>query len=558
MRVNFNTCKSLITLGEKISLSSHKNDLGDLLSFMRWNFYQHHLSSSVRHIIAAAKIVEPRCLSLSKSVLSEFHNFIRLERINWGDYSFHLKHRIHLDSSSLGADFSLFFRLVPIAKKNENDIRRVILEGVEIVEDENGVKERHFYDLSVLPLNLLLGKSVVNYFIPPNDYLKTHPTKKADPYGIVCGFTHAKIARGKPSVIIDDKTRLILGAHKFGHSFLLDLDFNCPIGCSDCYKTRLGTREYLKDEEKLKIYNHPELGELNPPTKRQIASQVKYVVHWMNTDKRGRHVYDVILSGGEPLCLTNETFKIILNEFQNAKKLRILRICTGTIFLGLPFRIDDELLDLLKDFSDITGVRVTIQVHLGNHHMISPEAVIAVQKIRQRGIPIYSQIPIKNGINFFLDDFDKTIEYLIELNRRQVLVGVEPYAFIVDMHPSTNAFYVPIEPLMQTWGTLVESHDYPGLERPRTLSVLFEGGNIILSGHALFSAKKKVDKKNDRVIYRIPRVGTQMRWKPQIAETFEYEEPLIEGINDDPKSLDGLKGLWQKSLRGYGRNEVAR
>ena len=89
--------------------------------------------------------------------------------------------------------------------------------------------------------------------------------------------------------------------------------------------------------------------------------------------------------------------------------------------------------------------------------------------------------------------------------------------------------------------SVVESHEYPGLERPKTLSVLFEGGNIILSGHVLFSAKKELDKENGRVIYHIPRVCTQTGWKPQIVEVFDYEEPLLEGINDDPNSLERLK-----------------
>lgn len=292
------------------------------------------------------------------------------------------------------------------------------------------------------------------------------------------------------------------------------------------------------------IYKHPELGKLNPPTKSHIAEQAKSIVNWMNEDPRGQQVYDVIVSGGEALCLPNSVIKAIINEFQYAKNLHIFRICTATLFLGMPFRIDNELLDIFKDFSEATGVQVTIQAHLGNHHMISPEAVIEIQKIRQRGISIYTQIPIKNGVNFFLDDQDKTMEYLVELGRRQVLVGVEPYMFIADMHPSTNTYYVPIEPLIQVWSDLVESHEYPGLERPRTLSVLFEGGNIILSGHVFFSAKKQVDKDNERVIYYIPRICTQSRWKPKIAEVYEYDEPLLEGINDDPDSLDRLKRSW--------------
>ena len=119
---------------------------------------------------------------------------------------------------------------------------------------------------------------------------------------------------------------------------------------------------------------------------------------------------------------------------------------------------------------------------------------------------------------------------------------------IVDMHPSTNAYYVPLEPLIQVWGELVESHDYPGLERPRTMSILFEGGNIILSGHVLLSARKRVDKDNKKVTYYIPRVAPTADWKGNIKEVFVYEEPLQEGINDDPESLTKIRKKFRKLL----------
>ncbi|MDP2930109.1 MAG: hypothetical protein Q8N56_00665 [bacterium] len=521
-----------------------------LLEILRYEYLKSAISISEKKMFDKANIYKFTPPAILHSKTDHIKKIIDRRRINWGDWRFHLNYRIHLNRYSIKADLDNLFSLVKIKKKHGKALWNIIHDGVDI-GNNNGYTERHYYDLSILPLNLLLDKSVLNYFIPPTDYFLSHPTNKADPYGIVRGYSRAEVAKGKPSVIINEETRLILGAHKFGYSFLLDLDFNCPIGCSDCYKTRLGTREYLKDKEKPRIYYHPELGELNPPSKNQMVEQLKCVVRWMNNDPRGKKVYDIILSGGEPFALPNRAIKVVLNELKNVKNLRILRICTGTLFLGLPFRIDDELLDTLRNYSDATGVKITIQAHLGNHHMISPEAVIAVQKIRQRGIPIYSQVPIKNGINFFLNNLNKTMDYMIELGRRQVQVGVEPYVFIVDMHPSTNAYYVPIEPLMQVWSKLVESHEYPGLERPKALSVLFENGNIILSGHTLFSAKKKVDKSNDRVIYRIPRVGTTSGWKMKIAETFDYEEPLIRGINDDPHSLIKLIELWEKYPKGH-------
>jgi len=523
--------------------------LSDFLSLVRYIFLQNNTSNIVSRIISRASIEAIKSVPLTSSQVSGLERLFDARNPNWGDWKFHFAHRIHLDSNSTDSDFETLFSLLPSSKKSETILRRIILKGVEVSDNGNGTSERRFYDLSILPLNLLLDESVVRYFIPPDDYLLPHSTKKSDPYGIVRGKSRAKIGKGEPTAIADASSGRILGSHKFSRTLLYDVDFYCPIGCSDCYKTRMGTRESLARElveagARLKVYHHPELGDLIPPSVDHLMEQTKKTIRWMNEDPRGQQVYDVILSGGEPLILSNEAIKSILDEFRLARNLRVFRICTGTLFLGLPFRIDDALLDIFSDFSESTGVRITIQAHLGNHHMITPEAVIAIEKIRKRGFSIYSQIPIKNGVNFFLGDHGKTVEYLSELERRQLIVGVEPYMLIVDMHPSTNAYYVPIEPLMQIWGTLVESHDYPGLERPRTLSVLFEGGNIILSGHTLFSAKKVVDRQNDRIIYTIPRVSSAQDWSAIIAESFSYDEPLIPGVNDDPDSLDRIRRTW--------------
>lgn len=551
----FKTCKSIVFLADKIKgFDSRSNAIYQLFSFLRWDYYARNSTKELEILLKRASIMVPKLPELPESIISQFKKLTKAEMIQWDNWSKYLEQRIHLNKTSSQEDFELLFNLLPITKALEKSLLRIISEGTNRSSEPICNSENRFYDLSILPLNFLLGNDVLEYFIPPPDYFIPHPTKKFDPYGIIFGKSRAKIGMKQPTVVNDPETGLIIGSHKFSHSLLFNVDFYCPIGCAGCYKTRMGTREYLstrfaKNGFKPKIYHHLELGELNSPSIENVEHQAELAVLWMNENPRGQQVYDVIVSGGEPLCMSNKTIKAILNKFQDAKNLRIFRICTGTLFLGLPFRIDDELLDTLKDFSDSTGVRVTIQAHLGNHRMITPESVMAIQKIRKRGIPIYTQTPIKNGVNFFLNKIEKTLEYLGELGRLQVLVGVDPYMFIMDMHPSTNAYYVPIEPMIQMWSILVESHDYVGLERPRTLSALFENGNIILSGDKLFSASKFIDNANDRVIYYIPRIGTEKNWKPDVAEIFKYEEPLIKGINDNPDSLEVLKQQLYSNLR---------
>ncbi|MEM4204963.1 MAG: hypothetical protein QXS54_12925, partial [Candidatus Methanomethylicaceae archaeon] len=531
------TCQYIGSLRDRVESISAGVTLRQFLQWLRYRYLTEHCDDRAKRVMERAGISVPDKPSIDSNTEKRFNEIAREVGGDWGDSKFHIRHRIHLNRSSSNADFDFVCDMLP-----ELGARRRDLE--DIVQGNRPAT----YDLSILPLNFVIGNEVINYFVPPDDYFSPHVAKVEDPYGLIQGRSRARGFEGQPAVVVDGIQ--VLGTHKFSHTFLLNLDFYCPVGCSDCYKTRMGTRELWTAKEPPPVFSHSELGALAPPSRQDIPKLVESVVQWMNNSDRGKQVYDVILSGGEPLLLDTDekhsTIGQVLDILRRADNLRILRICTGTLFLGMPFRINKALLDMLQTFSLETGVRVTIQAHLGNHHMISPEAVMTVQKIREVGIPIYSQIPIKNGINFFLDDLQKTMDFLVQLGRKQVVVGVEPYMFIVDMHPSTIHYYVPIEPLMQVWGALVESHDYPGLERPRTLSVLFAGGNIILSGHTLFSARKKVDPQNRIVTYHIPRIGPSKKWKAGINEYFVYNEPLLEGINDDPDSLEGIARRWSE------------
>ncbi|NOS83999.1 MAG: 4Fe-4S cluster-binding domain-containing protein [Ignavibacteria bacterium] len=472
-----------------------------------------------------------------KKILNRLTSSLKISKIYdetksklWGDVKFHIDNRIHLNNKATFKEIYTFGSMFSLTKQHTEHLRKIILDGCT-----NNHRERTYYDLSILPLNIVLGKNVIDYFIPPSDYFDFKSTNQEDPYGIISGKSRSYGFKSKPTAIKYAGSNLLLGANKFTHTLLFNVDFHCPIGCSDCYKARIGTREYFTGSNKQ--YSIQELGEVIIPKKSTVIEQAKQTVAWLNEDKRGNNVYDIIISGGEPLMFSNELIEQLLSVFKKAKYLKILRICTGTIFLGLPFRIDTQLMEILRSFSDETGVRITIQAHIGNSNMISPESIIAIQKIKKAGFNIYAQIPIKNNINFFLEDPKKTIAELSLLLQKLVIADVEPYMFIVDMHPSTNEYYVPIEPLLQVWGDLIESHDYPGIERPRTLSVLFEQGNVVLSGNTLFAMEKKVNKTEQSVTYKIPRVGSTGYWKNSIKEYFEYTEPLILGLNDDPHSL---------------------
>lgn len=471
---------------------SRQSKLGilDLFRVMRYEYYQRYIRNIENFLRKAGIDIPTKDISSEEDekILCEI---ISKEKLDWGDISFHLRYRIK------GVD-----ELMEV-KPELQDTKESILKAV----NEKG------YLLSILPLNLLLPKEVLNQFIPPPDFSVPHPAKDIDPYGITA--PDVKIMNGK----------LWLGSRKFPHTVLMNIHGHCYIGCSDCYKSY-----YVREKGR-----ETELGagDIHEEIPSRLKHQTKLLVEWLNVNPQ---VYDVIISGGEPLQRLNTHIKLMLEEFRKAKYLKILRICTGVIFLGLPFRIDNELLEMLSEFSQETGIKITFQAHLSNHFQITPEAVMAVKKIRAAGFNIYSQTPIKEGINFFSKDINKTLFFLRELVRKQFLISVEPYKFIVDMHPRTFAYYVPIELLVKVFSALFDSHLIPDLERPKTLSLLSKMGNVVLSWHSLFTMKKEVDTKKGIVTYYIPRVALE-NIQEIIVKDYIYQEPLLPPYNGDPDSL---------------------
>jgi len=495
-----NSLTKLKRLIKKLFPNKHAGEMIlHLFKLMRHEYCKKH-EYDIKNLLKMANFDIP-----TKDIYVEneelLYEIIDKEGLDWGDTNFHLRYRIQ--------DVNDLITLRPELQDSKSSILKVV--------NEKG------YLLSILPLNLLLSREVLNQFLPPPDFSIPHPVKDIDPYGIAS--PDAKVM----------KNNLWLGSKKFPHSVLMNIHGHCPIGCSDCYKSY-----YVREKGR-----EDKLGAGDPYEELPIRlkEQVKLLVEWLNANPQ---VYDVIISGGEPLLRPNTHIKLMLEEFKKAKHLKIMRICTGVIFLGLPFRIDDELLKTLSEFVEETGIKITFQAHLSNYLQITPEAVIAVKKIREAGFNIYSQTPIKEGVNFFSNDIEKTIIFLRELVRKQFLIGVEPYKFIVDMHPRTIAYYVPIELLAKVFSALFDSHVIPDLERPKTLSILSKQGNLILSWHSLFAMKKEVDTKKGIVKYHIPKVILEKI--EEVIDDYVYEEPLLVS-NKDPDSLLKIRNNWLEKLR---------
>ena len=100
---------------------------------------------------------------------------------------------------------------------------------------------------------------------------------------------------------------------------------------------------------------------------------------------------------------------------KGAEHLKFLRICTGDLFLGEPFRVSDpKFLDLLKQWHEETGKPIKFATNLPHPAFITPEAVHAIMSLHKLGIgiEIQTQTPLEEGILCFQREIEQQIQQL--------------------------------------------------------------------------------------------------------------------------------------------------
>jgi len=106
-----------------------------------------------------------------------------------------------------------------------------------------------------------------------------------------------------------------------------------------------------------------------------------------------KQIRDVILSGGDPLTLTDSELENILKKIRSIKNVKIIRIGTRTP-LSFPSRITDKLVGIIKKFKP-----VYVNVHFNSSDEFTPESVKAIAKLVDNGIPLNNLAVLMKGIN---------------------------------------------------------------------------------------------------------------------------------------------------------------
>lgn len=195
--------------------------------------------------------------------------------------------------------------------------------------------------------------------------------------------------------------------HRYPDRVLLLLTDQCGMYCRHCTRRR-------------------KAGEKDAPMPEEnVEKALEYI-------RQHKEVRDVILSGGDPLTLSDERLDYVLEQLSQIEHVDIVRI-GSRLPVVLPQRITDSLLDVLRKYKC-----VWLNTHFNHPNELSPEATNALARLSETGVPLGNQSVLLKGVNDNVDVMKALVHGLVK-NR------VRPYyIYQCDLSEGIAHFRTPV------------------------------------------------------------------------------------------------------------------
>ncbi len=170
--------------------------------------------------------------------------------------------------------------------------------------------------------------------------------------------------------------------------------------------------------------------------KRKVSDSSKINSKWIQDglDYIAAHpeVRDVVLSGGDPLMVTDFVLERILAGLRAIPHVEIIRLGTKMPCV-LPQRITPKLCKMIKKYHPIY-----VNTHFNHPWECTPEAEKACAMLADAGCPVGNQAVLMKGVN-------DNAEVMLELHRKLLKMRVRPYyIYQADLTKGTNHFRTPV------------------------------------------------------------------------------------------------------------------
>jgi lysine 2,3-aminomutase len=235
----------------------------------------------------------------------------------------------------------------------------------------------------------LSNPSIARQYVPSTDELLITPEELADPIG-------------------DEVHTPVKGiTHRYADRVLLKPTHTCAVYCRFCFR-----RETVGQAE----------GTLT-------AAQTKAALHYIRDHPQ---IWEVILSGGDPLVLSDRRIASLAQSIAEIPHVQVLRLHTRGPVVA-PERVTPALIAALK-----TRLATYVVIHINHADELTPEVKNVLAMLVDNGIPLLSQSVLLRGVN-------DTVEALTALMRGLVVNRVKPYYLHqTDLAKGTGHFRVPL------------------------------------------------------------------------------------------------------------------
>ena len=194
--------------------------------------------------------------------------------------------------------------------------------------------------------------------------------------------------------------------HKYQGRVLFITAGQCAINCRYCFR-----REFDYSA--------------NSPNRAEWEQALTYI-------RADQSIREVILSGGDPLILSDNQLQWIVNKVADIPHITRIRLHTR-IPIVLPSRITSELVHLLTS----THLKCIVVVHSNHAQELDNITHCAFSLMQKQGITLLNQSVLLAGIN---DQED----ILIELSEKLFNQGILPYYLhVMDKVSGTKQFDIP-------------------------------------------------------------------------------------------------------------------
>ncbi|MDD2740282.1 MAG: EF-P beta-lysylation protein EpmB [Methylomonas lenta] len=207
--------------------------------------------------------------------------------------------------------------------------------------------------------------------LPIQDELQDFPGYSFDPVGDLNAVTQAGVI------------------HKYQGRVLLICTGGCAVHCRYCFRRHF------------------------PYSDLQLSSQkMNQALDYIITRSE---IKEVILSGGDPLLLSDAKLCDLLENISRIQHVQRIRI-HSRIPVVLPARITDKLLQTLASLPQ----QIVLVIHANHANELSPDVAVACQYLKQHNVTLLNQSVLLKHVNDCSDT-------LCRLSEKLFIFGILPY-----------------------------------------------------------------------------------------------------------------------------------